>query len=277
MTAKISIFERLTIIDMKSKKLALVTGATGAIGKAIARQLVATGKYRVIMIAKDELKAVNAMEDIRKLTHCADIRYVVADLSSRKQIYELAAGIDGPVKILVNNAADTPRKRTETNEGLEVQFATNVLGYFWMIEAFMPHLKTGAPARVVNVASYWAGGLDFTDLEFKRRHYDSDAAYRQSKQADRMLTAAFAARLQPLNITVNACHPGDVNSALSNSMGFGGHETPDQGADTPVWLATSPEVKGISGRYFEHRKQQICSFSRNLPDVERLFEICKSY
>ena len=262
---------------MKSKKLALVTGATGAIGKAIARQIVATGKYRVIMVVKDELKAVNAMEDIRKLTHCADIRYVVADLSSRKQIFDLAAGIDGPVKILVNNAADTPRKRTETNEGLEVQFATNVLGYFWMIEAFMPHLKTGAPARVVNVASYWAGGLDFTDLEFKRRQYDNDAAYRQSKQADRMLTAAFAARLQPLNITVNACHPGDVNSALSNSMGFGGHETPDQGADTPVWLATSPEVKGISGKYFEHRKQQICSFSRSLEDVERLFGICKSY
>lgn len=275
--AKITIFELLTIILMKSKKIALVTGATGAIGKAIAHQLVATGKYLVFMVVKDEIKALNAMEDIRRHTRCADIRYVLSDLSSKKKIFELASVIQDPVHILINNAADTPRKRTETDEGLEVQFATNVLGYFWMIEAFMNNLKTGAPSRVVNVASYWAGGLDFTDIEFKRRQYDNDAAYRQSKQADRMLTVAFAARLKPLNITINACHPGDVNSALSNSMGFGGSETPDQGADTPVWLATSHEVEGITGKYFEHRKQQVCSFSRNLQEVERLFEICARY
>jgi NAD(P)-dependent dehydrogenase (short-subunit alcohol dehydrogenase family) len=262
---------------MNSKKLAMVTGATGAIGKAIARQLVATGKYRVIMVVKDEIKAKNAMEDIRRHTHCADIRYVVSDLSSRRQIFGLASEIQDPVHILINNAADTPQKRLETPEGLEVQFATNVLGYFWMIKAFTPSLIAGAPSRVVNVASYWAGGLDFSDLEFKRRNYDNDAAYRQSKQADRMLTVAYATSLKPYHITINACHPGDVNSALSNSMGFGGSETPDQGADTPVWLATNPELEGITGKYFEHRKQQVCSFGRNLKEVERLFEICKAY
>jgi NAD(P)-dependent dehydrogenase (short-subunit alcohol dehydrogenase family) len=152
-----------------------------------------------------------------------------------------------------------------------------VLGYFWMIQAFTPHLKDAAPSRVVNVASYWAGGLDLTDLEFRHRHYDNDSAYRQSKQADRMLTVAFSGRLSPLNITVNACHPGDVNSALSNSMGFGGHETPDQGADTPVWLATSPGLEGITGKYFEHRKQKACSFSRDTTKIEELFKICESY
>ena len=262
---------------MKSKKIALVTGATGAIGKAISRQLVATGKYRVFMVVKEEIKALNAMEDIRRQTHCADIRYFVTDLSSKKKIFELASVIQDPVNVLMNNAADTPRKRTETDEGLEVQLATNVLGYFWMIEAFMPHLKAGAPSRVVNVASYWSGGLDLTDIEFKRRHYDNDAAYRQSKQADRMLSVAYAARLKSFNITINACHAGDVNSALSNSMGFGGSETPDEGADTPVWLATSPEVEGITGKYFEHRKQLICSFGRNLQEVEKLFEICGKY
>lgn len=262
---------------MNSKKLAIVTGATGAIGKAIARQLIATGHYLVIMVVKDEVKALNAMEDIRRLTHSADIRYTVADLSVKEQIFDLASGILEPVHVLVNNAADTPRKRTETPEGIEVQFATNVLGYFWMIEAFTPQLKAGAPSRVVNIASYWAGGLDLLDLEFKHRHYDNDAAYRQSKQANRMLTAAFAGRLKSLRITVNVCHPGDVNSALSNSMGFGGHETPDQGADTPVWLATSPDVASVTGKYFEHRKQQSCSFGRNLQDVERLFEICAGY
>jgi len=262
---------------MNFKKLALVTGATGAIGKAITRQLLATGDYRVIMVIKDEEKALKVLEDIRQKTCLEDIRFVKADLSVKKQIFDLASVIGEPVHILINNAAATPRNRMETAEGIEMQFAANVLGYFWMISAFTPHLKAGAPSRVINVASYWAGGLNLSDLEFKRRHYDNDEAYRQSKQANRMLTVAVASRLAPLNIAINACHPGDVNSALSNSMGFGGHETPDQGADTPVWLATSADVKGITGKYFEHRKQQVCSFSENLRDVELLFEICQKY
>ncbi|MCK9399966.1 MAG: SDR family NAD(P)-dependent oxidoreductase [Bacteroidales bacterium] len=262
---------------MNRRKLALVTGATGAIGKAIARQLVETGDFRVIMVVKDEEKALKVMEEIRRQTGSDDIRYVITDLSRKVEILELASRIQEPVHVLVNNAAATPRKRTETPEGIEVQFATNVLGYYWMIEAFTPQLKSGAPSRVVNVASYWAGGLDMTDLEFKRRQYDNDEAYRQSKQANRMLTVAFAGRLNSFNISVNVCHPGDVNSALSNSMGFGGHETPDQGADTPVWLATSPDIERVSGQYFEHRKQHSCTFSRNLRDVERLFEICRAY
>jgi len=262
---------------MNSKKLALVTGATGAIGKAIARQLVATGDYRVVMVVKNEDKALKMMEDIRRLTRCVDIRYVVTDLSRKTQIFELASKINEPIHVLVNNAAITPHNRMETPEGIEMQLAANVLGYYWMIEAFTPHLKAGAPSRVINVASYWAGGLDLADLEFKRRNYDNDTAYRQSKQENRMLNVAFASRLAPMNITVNACHPGDVNSALSNSMGFGGHETPDQGADTPVWLAISPEVEGVTGKYFEHRREQHCSFSREREKVERLFEICSKY
>ena len=126
----------------------------------------------------------------------------------------------------VNNAATTPRRREETPEGIELQFATNVLGYFWMMTAFRGHLVDSAPARVVNVASYWAGGLDLGDLEFERRRYDNDAAYRQSKQADRMLSVAFAERLRDAGVTANACHPEDVVSTLSRNLGFGGHETP---------------------------------------------------
>jgi len=109
------------------------------------------------------------------------------------------------------------------------------------------------------------------------RRNDTDTAYRQSKQADRMLSVAFAGRLAEYQVTVNSCHPGDVNSALSNSMGFGGHETPDQGADTPVWLATSPDVEGITGKYYEHRKQVACGFSKDIGKVEELFKICRNY
>lgn len=262
---------------MNCEKLAIVTGATGAIGKAIAAKLAITPGYKVIIISRNEEKAIRVVKDVRGQNADTDIAYVIVDLSRKEQIMKLAEGIREPVHVIVNNAADTPRKRLETPEGIEMQLAANVLGYYWMIEAFTKHLKSASPSRVVNVASYWAGGLDLTDLEFRRRHYDNDLAYRQSKQADRMLTVAFSQKLAPFGITVNACHPGDVNSALSNSMGFGGHETPDQGADTPVWLAISPEVEGITGKYFEHRKQQICSFSWDKEKIERLFEICNRY
>lgn len=262
---------------MTFKKLAIVTGATGAIGKAIARQILKTGNYRVIIVARDENKAIRCMQELKQKTGLDDISYAIVDLADKKQIVKFAAGLVEPVHVLVNDAAFTPVSRMETADGTEIQFAVNVLGYFRMIEAFTPHLKAGAPSRIVNVASYWAGGLDLDDLEFKRRHYDNDTAYRQSKQANRMLTVAHSSRLAPFGITVNSCHPGDVNSALSNSMGFGGHETPDQGADTPVWLAIGRDVEGITGKYFEHRRESVCSFCRDQNRIERLYEICSGY
>ena len=130
-----------------------------------------------------------------------------------------------------------------------------------MTRAFHPFLKATPPGRIVDVASYWAGGLDLTDLEFKRRRYTNGAVYRQSKQANRMLVAAWAERLAPDNISINACHPGDVNSTLSNNLGFGGSQSPDQGAETPVWLATGATGGQVSGGYFEYRRAARCSFS----------------
>jgi len=115
------------------------------------------------------------------------------------------------------------------------------------------------------------------DLEFTRRRYDNDSAYRQSKQANRMLTAAFAEKLQPFGISVNACHPGDVNSKLSNELGFGGHETPDQGAETPVWLATHPIGMKTTGRYYEHKQEVDCGCNRDQQAVKALYRDCVGY
>jgi NAD(P)-dependent dehydrogenase (short-subunit alcohol dehydrogenase family) len=138
-------------------------------------------------------------------------------------------------------------------------------------------LAASAPSRVVNVASYWAGGLDLDDPEFRSRPYDNDDAYRQSKQADRMLSAAFAERLAERDVTVNACHPGDVRSNLSRDLGFGGHETPEQGAATPVWLATEDVGAEHTGRYFEHRRESTDRFTRDRDAVEALYRLCESY
>ncbi len=146
-----------------------------------------------------------------------------------------------------------------------------------MTEAFQPILAASAPARIVNVASYWAGDLDLADLDFKKRPYRNGEAYRQSKQANRMLTVAFAERLQGLGITVNACHPGEVNSTLSNNLGFGGHDSPDDGARTPVWLATDPVGGQVTGKYFADFRQVPCSFAGNRKAIEALYHACEAY
>jgi len=258
-------------------KVFLVTGATGAIGKAIARQLANIQDSKVVLVCRDQQKAVLAVNEITSLTGNSEVSYELADLSRYEQIHNLAKRWQGPLHVLINNAACTPRSRQETPEGIEMQFATNVLGYYWLIDEFMEILKASAPARVVNVASYWAGGLDLNDLEFTRRSYDNDQAYRQSKQADRMLSSAFAEKLKPYQIAVNACHPGDVNSVLSNNLGFGGHETPDQGAETPVWLATHPIGQKYKGRYFEHLGETNCLFARDKQKANALFESCANY
>jgi NAD(P)-dependent dehydrogenase (short-subunit alcohol dehydrogenase family) len=259
------------------KRVTIVTGATGAIGKSIARQLAAVPGYEVTLVGRDEARTRKAAQDIVRETGNEEVRYEVVDLARLAAIEVLAERWEGPLQVLVNNAAASPRHRQETAEGIELQFATNVLGYFWMIRAFQERLIQSAPARVVNVASYWAGDLDLADLEFQRRRYDNNRAYRQSKQANRMLTAAFAKRLEPYGVSVNACHPGDVNSKLSNDLGFGGHASPDQGADTPVWLATDPAGQEQTGLYFERRRPTPDRFTRDLVAVEALYQACLAY
>jgi NAD(P)-dependent dehydrogenase (short-subunit alcohol dehydrogenase family) len=259
------------------KHVAMVTGATGAIGMAIARQIAALPGYEVVLVCRNEHKAARCAEVISRETANPLVHYETADLSRSRSIEGLAQNWEGPIDVLINNAAITPRELKHTPEGIELQFATNVLGYFWMIDAFTEQLGQAAEGRIINVASYWAGGLDLGDLEFKKRRYNNDAAYRQSKQADRMLTVAFAQRLKRLGITVNACHPGDVNSTLSKNLGFGGHQSPEEGAKTPVWLAVSEAGRQCTGKYFEHQSQVECIFSKDEEAIQTLFGVCQTY
>ncbi|MFN8458310.1 MAG: SDR family NAD(P)-dependent oxidoreductase [Anaerolineae bacterium] len=264
-------------MNMNHHRVVLITGATGAIGRAIARQIAARPGYEVVLAARNEEKARQLALEIIRATGNERVRYEVVDVSRLTSVRELVQRWQGPLHGLVNNAAVTPRSRQETPEGIELQFATNVLGYFWLIETFRNILKQSAPVRVVNVASDYAGGLDVSDLEFKRRRYDNNAAYRQSKQANRMLTVAHAARLQVDGIVVNACHPGGVNSALSNNLGFRGSESPDEGAKMPVWLATDPAGQQHTGQYFSYGRQVRCPFGQDQAGVEALYQACLSY
>ena len=256
------------------KKTILVTGANGAIGKAITRQIASKG-YNTIMVCRDPQKAEDARSEIIKNTNNPNVHAMIADLSRHSEVKKLANQIDGPVFALVNNAATAPRQRMETPEGIEVQFAANVLNYFWMSLAFHNHLKKAPKSRIVNVASFWAGDLDLRDLQFKKRTYDNNIGYRQSKQANRMLTVAFAEKFNKDGILVNACHPGEVNSRLSNNLGFAGGQSPDQGAQTPVWLATAEY--SATGKWFESMRERPCAFSQNREAIIKLYEICEKF
>ena len=243
----------------------------------MARQLAAHDGYEVVLACRDEAKAQQAVAEIQRATGNPKVRYELVDISRRASIQALVARWRGPLHVLINNAAIAPRQRCETPEGIELQFATNVLGYFWMTQLLGAQLHQSAPARVIDVASYWAGDLDLNDLVFKRRHYNNGTAYRQSKQANRMLAVAWATRLKEAGITVNACHPGDVNSQLSNDLGFGGQTSPDAGADTAVWLATDPVGERETGKYFEQRRAVRCRFGEDRAAVEALYEACLTY
>ncbi len=255
-------------------QICIVTGATGAIGMAIARQIAAVPGHSVVLVGRDASRSRQAVEEIIRTSGNRQVRFELADLSRQAEIQALAEHWRGPLHVLVNNAAATPQKRLETPEGLEMQFATNIMGYFWMTKAFREILTRSAPSRIVNVASYWAGDLDLNDLEFRRRQYRNGVAYRQSKQANRMLTVAFARRLAEHGIAVNVCHPGDVSSKLSNNLGFGGHESPDQGAQTPVWLATSETGQLESGKYFENGRATPDTHAQDEKAIEALYDAC---
>lgn len=261
---------------MEIKKNIIVTGAYGAIGREIARQLAEKGHF-VCLVGRDEDQLEKAREAIIRDTANEDIAIAAVDLSSKKSIMDFCNDWQRPLHVLINNASTTPRHREENDEGLEMQFAVNILGYFRMIKYLTCILNTSAPARIVNVASYYAGGMMVNDLQFNERVYNNDAAYRQSKQAERMLTVAFAERLQSLGITVNSCHPGEVDTKLSNSMGFRGSTPVADGAATPVFLALDPSVENVTGKFFARKHEERDEFAWHRNEIERLYEVCEEF
>ena len=262
---------------MSKKRVYLVTGATGAIGAGIVSLLAECPEHEVILLAREETKALSLIQTVSARKKQAQLRYLLADLSDKSSIYALASAWEGPLDVLINNAAAAPRTKQITKEGLEFQFSLNVLSYLRLSEALRPVLKNSKRGRIINVASYWAGGLDLEDLQFKTRRYNNDAAYRQSKQANRMLTRIYAELFAADGISVNACHPGDVNSRLSNDLGFGGHQSPESGAETPAFLAQSDAVSFASGKYYEHLAEVPCPFMQNLSSCEALYLACREY
>ena len=260
-----------------NSKNVIITGATGAIGGDIAGKIADKKEYSVILVCRNEESKAVLHDRFIRIDNRNNIRLEVADLSRKTDIINLAVRIQEPVHVLINNAATAPVHRETTPDGLEMQFATNIMNYFWMTLAFLPHLKKADSARIVNVASYWAGDLDLDDLQFVKRKYNNNTAYRQSKQGNRMLSTYFASLFKEYKITVNACHPGEVGSKLSYNLGFAGSESPSKGSETPVWLATEDIGGTVSGKWFEYMNECPCRFSSDREGMKRLFNICMEY
>ncbi len=251
--------------------LCLITGANAGIGFEIARGVALTGAH-VVLACRDPIKAEAARQKI------PGAEVLLVDLASQRSIrsaaQEFTAKHDS-LDVLINNAGVAVPTRRESPDGIELTFATNVLGYHLLTELLLGVLQRALSARIVNVASKFAYGLELEDVEFKRRPYDATAAYAQSKQADRMLTWFLARRLEGTRVTANAMSPGPVNTPLLNTLapGFRG-VSPAQGADTAIWLATSPELNGVTGRFWSDRSEQTCQF-RSERNEQALASLCE--
>ncbi|HET9317350.1 MAG TPA: SDR family NAD(P)-dependent oxidoreductase, partial [Vicinamibacteria bacterium] len=241
------------------------------------------------MGARDAARGEAARRDVAESTGSRTVELAVFDQSIQAQVRAFTgrfARENERLDVLVNNAGTWLARREETSEGVERTWATNVLGYFLVTEGLRPLLARSAPARIVNVASELAHDLDLSDVEFRRRPYEGVAAYAQSKQANRMWTWALARRLEGTGVGANAMHPGGVNTPLFRKggswKGLAGAvygrvmgKSPEEGADTIVHLATSPEVEGASGRFWVDRSERTCRF-RGEPGEEALWALCEN-
>jgi len=257
-------------------RTALVTGATGGLAKAIATALAREGAT-VVVVGRTEARAEEAMRDIRATVPDATLEPLACDLSSQASIRSAAEAFlsrHNELHVLVNAAGVFRKERHVTADGLEVTFATNVMGYFLLTNLLLDALKRGAtrdqghPSRIVNIASKYSGGpsvtkIDFDDLQTAKGTYSYLRSTPPTMLGRVLLTQEFAERLRGSNVVVNAVHPGLVkHTGLLQDVGgpfrwmtntFG--KTAEKAADTAVWLATSPETAAVSGKLWAKRKE----------------------
>lgn len=273
--------------SMKGKRV-VITGTTSGVGKEIAMGLAAMGA-ELILACRDIKKGKQTAAEITRRTGSSKLVVMKIDTSSQKSIREFAGEFRRRYRrldVLVNNAAGNRGMLPKVNsaDGIELTFATNVVGYFLITNELLDMLKKSAPARIVNVASEYASDLDLDDLQFETRAFESFRAYAQSKACDRMLTWAFARRLDGSGVTANAMTPGLItetglyrNAAaklMTRLTQYSGGRTSAQGADTAIWLASSPDLEGVTSKFYEERKVHACQF-RNKKNEEKLWNICE--
>ena len=269
-------------------KRVILTGPTSGFGKQIAVQLAALGA-ELVLACRDLGRGERTADEIARCTGAKNCVVMRIDTSNQQSILEFTRQYRERyprLDVLINNAGINLSRRQTSVDGIELTFATNVLGYYLLTRVLLDLLRASAPARIVNVASNFASDLDLADLQFQRRVYAGLKAYAQSKACDRMLTWALARRLEGSGVTANAMAPGlvmqtgllrDASTLVRIEMSFASLFfgcSIAQGADTAIWLASSSEVEGVNGRFFDRRQEVPCKY-RNGETEEKLWSICE--
>ncbi len=274
-----------TSTDMAGATI-VITGATAGIGKATAVALARLGASLVIP-TRDRARGETARREILAAKPDARVDLLDADLASLASVRALAAELIATyprIDVLVNNAGGSRPTRQLSPDGYELTFAVNYLAPFLLTNLLLDRLKASAPARIVNVASAaHARRLDFDNLQGER-HYSLMGAYSASKLELIMFTYELARRLEGTGVTANAVHPGGVRteiyrelrgiSRLGIKLVWPFLWSPERGAETTVYVATAPELAGVSGRYFaDSREQRSAPASHDVDTARRLWEI----
>lgn len=251
------------------EKIVLVTGANSGIGKVTALDLARTGTH-VVMLCRNRERGEAALEEIILESKNEKVDLMICDLSSMDSVHAFANDFLLRYKrldVLVNNAGVYFDRRIMTADGYEYTFAMNHLGHFLLTSRLLDLIRYSAPARIISVSSnaHHMGNIRFDDL-MGEKGYMGWRAYSQAKLANILFAYELDRRLEGSGITVNAVHPGFVNTNFANNtspvirslvrfaQGFA--RSPEKGAETSVWLAFSPEVEGISGKYFFDKKER---------------------
>ena len=268
-------------------KTVLVTGATAGIGRETALGVAKLGA-QVVIVGRNAEKTRRVCEELRAATGNQAIEFLLADLSLLKEVRKVAAEFTarfGVLHVLINNVGAINLQRQVTAEGLELTFAMNHLGLFLLTELLLPALEKGAPSRIINLSSdaHRSARIDFDDLQAERR-YSSFGVYSRSKLMNVLFTRELARRVAGRRIVANSVHPGMVASEFINKPGVLGQMankfvsvfgvSPEAGARTSVFLASSAEVEGVTGKYFV--KSAARTPSKNAQDdvaAARLWEI----
>jgi NAD(P)-dependent dehydrogenase (short-subunit alcohol dehydrogenase family) len=268
-------------------KICLITGANSGVGKATALGLAQMGAT-IVMVSRNQSKGKEAQKEIQAQSGNQNVHLLLADLSSQQSIRQLAEQFQqqfSQLHVLINNAGMFPLGRRETVDGLEMAFAVNYLAPFLLTNLLLDTLKASVPARIVNVSSdsHEQGYIDMDDLQSKRRS-SIYKIYGQSKLALVLFTYELARRLEGTGVTVNALHPGFVATNIGQSdvgpflrliagLIFRFGISPEEGAKTSIYLASSPDVEGVTSKYFvKSAAKRSVEISYDEPLQQRLWE-----
>jgi NAD(P)-dependent dehydrogenase (short-subunit alcohol dehydrogenase family) len=259
-----------------SEPIVLVTGATDGLGRRVAADLAAEGAS-VLLHGRDARRLQVTLDEIRDATGNDRLRTYLADFASLDDVRRLAGAVEAAepcLDVLVSNAGigsgpRDDRERALSRDGYELRFQVNYLAGFLLVRLLLPLLRRSAPARIVNVASAGQFPLDFDDLMLERG-YDGRRAYGQSKLAQIMFTFELAERLDRAEVTVNVLHPASLMNTKMVFEAFGSSMTTvEEGAEATERLAVSPELEGVTGRYFDGLREARANAQAYDPDARR--------